>query len=281
MPYRTGFGAGKPRRDLPARAAERSRRFARRKPRISRQAEVEAAGARANACLAHVRRLDRKAQSTTPGLSPGSTDLGARLSLSDSHDHDGEEQEFGLQVGLTQTVFDWSRSSRPCSTADKRVAQAETEYQAAKQDLIDPRLPALFRCARCQDNLGVGRRAARQRSRASSSRRTGARSWVDRDHRRAAVAGWLRRVPSRSRSEARGSLSYRPTRQLREIIGEIVQDLASPTEEAAAADARSGERGRVGASGARSRTSRWYRAGLPRRSRRRTSTFSAARGCRR
>jgi outer membrane protein len=62
------------------------------------------------------------------------------------------------QVSLTQTVFDWGQL-KTLKQADKRVAQAETNYEAAKQDLTTRVATRYFAVLAAEDNLASAQSA--------------------------------------------------------------------------------------------------------------------------
>jgi outer membrane protein len=59
-----------------------------------------------------------------------------------------------LSIGITQTVFDWSRILT-LKQADKVVARAETQYESAKQDLMVRVAQAYFNVLAMQDSLAA------------------------------------------------------------------------------------------------------------------------------
>src|SRR5512143_3061204 len=81
---------------------------------------------------------------TKGGVIVGGTVLGTR-SVFDSDSH-------GWTVNLTQTIFDWGRYTT-LRQADKRVARAETDYEAAKQALLIRVASAYFNVLASKDTL--------------------------------------------------------------------------------------------------------------------------------
>ncbi len=79
------------------------------------------------------------------------TDLGATVGTRSLSEQSGS----GWNIGLTQRVFDWSLYAQ-LRQADKRVVQAETNYAAAKQQLLVRVSQAYFNVLRTEDNLASG-----------------------------------------------------------------------------------------------------------------------------
>ncbi len=84
----------------------------------------------------------------------GGSDLGGGIGVGSRTITDSDQQ--GWSIGLTQTLFNWSYYANMRS-ADKRVARAETDYEAAKQNLLIRVLRALLRRARGRGQSRIGR----------------------------------------------------------------------------------------------------------------------------
>ena len=146
--------------------------------------------------------------------------VGSR-SISDSDSH-------GYSIALNQTLFDWSLYAQ-LRQADKRVVRAETDYEAAKQSLLLRVSTTYFNVLAAEDNLasaGAARESvARQLEQAQRRFEVGLIAITDVQQSQAffdsAVADEI---------DAQRQLA---TNQelLREIIGELVTDLAGPTDE--------------------------------------------------
>ena len=70
-----------------------------------------------------------------------------------------DQDSDGWSIALTQTFFDWSQYAT-LRQADKRVARAETDYEAAKQNLLIRVATSLLRRACGRGQPRVGRRGA-------------------------------------------------------------------------------------------------------------------------
>src|SRR6185503_22433 len=134
----------------------------------------------------------------------------------------------GFNISLTQTIFDWGRYNT-LKQADKRVARAETDYEVAKQALLIRVATAYFNVLAAKDSLGsaVSAREAISRQLEQAQRRfeVGLIAITDVQQ---SQAGYDDSVAAEIEAQRSLSAAYE---QLREIIGEIVQDLASPTDE--------------------------------------------------
>src|SRR5688572_11994226 len=139
-----------------------------------------------------------------------------------------EQDATGWRVSLSQSVFDWTRY-KTLQQADKQVVQAETNYRAAEQDLILRVATAYFLVLGAEDNLAsaVAQRDAVSRQLEQAQRRfeVGLIAITDVQQ---SQAGYDDSVAAEIEQQRLLSTAYE---QLREIIGEIVQDLASPTDE--------------------------------------------------
>jgi outer membrane protein len=134
----------------------------------------------------------------------------------------------GYSVTLTQSVFNWSQY-KTLKQADKQVVQAETTYRAAQQDLIVRVATAYFAVLGAEDNLAstVALRDSTSRQLEQAQRRfeVGLIAITDVQQ---SQAGYDDSVAAEIEQQRFLSTAYE---QLREIIGEILQDLAAPVEE--------------------------------------------------
>jgi outer membrane protein len=134
----------------------------------------------------------------------------------------------GQQISLTQTVFDWA-ALKTLKQADKRVAQAETVFASAKQDLLIRVSTRYFDVLAAEDNLAsavAAREAiARQLEQAQRRFEVGLIAITDVQQSQAAFDDAIA-----TEIEAQRLLA---TAQefLREIIGESISDLASPIDD--------------------------------------------------
>lgn len=139
-----------------------------------------------------------------------------------------EQDATGYRISLTQSVFDWSRY-KTLQQADKQVVQAETTFRAAEQDLIIRVATAYFAVLGAEDNLAsaVAQRDSVSRQLEQAQRRfeVGLIAITDVQQ---SQAGYDDAVAAEIEAQRQLSSSYE---QLREIIGEVVQDLASPTDD--------------------------------------------------
>jgi len=132
------------------------------------------------------------------------------------------------QINVNQTVFDWSQILS-LKQADKRVAQAQTEYEAQRQQLLIRVAEAYFAVLAAEDSLEaqqVAREAfERQLEQAQRRFEVGLIAITDVQE---TQAGFDSAVAQEI--EAQRVLATEQER-LREIIGEYVTDLASPDDE--------------------------------------------------
>ncbi len=160
-------------------------------------------------------------QDTTGGaLLPNGGTLGTRSKFS----QDGH----GWSLSLTQTLFDWGRYTT-LKQADKRVARAETDYESAKQALLIRVATAYFNVLAAKDNLASAVSAreaiARQLEQAQRRFEVGLIAITDVQQ---SQAGYDDSVATEIQAQRLLATSYE---QLREIIGDVVTDLAGPTDE--------------------------------------------------
>jgi outer membrane protein len=134
----------------------------------------------------------------------------------------------GWSISLSQTVFDWGLYAT-LRQADKRVTRAETDYEAAKQDLLVRVATRYFDVLAAEDNLAsaiAAREAiARQLEQAQRRFEVGLIAITDVQQSQAAYDD-----AQATEIEAQRMLAT-SHEFLREIIGEVVTDLKSPTDE--------------------------------------------------
>jgi outer membrane protein len=139
-----------------------------------------------------------------------------------------EQDTTGYSISLTQSIFDWSQYLT-LRQADKQVVRAETDYRAAQQDLIVRVATAYFDVLAAEDNLAsaVAARESVSRQLEQSQRRfeVGLIAITDVQQ---SQAGFDDAVAVEIEAQRLLSTSHE---LLREIVGEIVMDLASPTDE--------------------------------------------------
>lgn len=139
-----------------------------------------------------------------------------------------DSDSFGWQLNVNQTVFDWSQILT-LKQADKRVAQAEAEYEAQRQQLLIRVAEAYFAVLAAEDSLDAQRvaREAFERQLEQAQRRfeVGLIAITDVQETQAAFDSAVAQE-----IEAQRVLATEQER-LREIIGDYVTDLASPEDE--------------------------------------------------
>ncbi|HET8696310.1 MAG TPA: TolC family outer membrane protein, partial [Gammaproteobacteria bacterium] len=132
-----------------------------------------------------------------------------------------------LSISLSQTLFDWSLYAQ-LKQADKRVVRAETDYEAAKQQLLIRVATAYFNVLAAEDNLAsavAAREAiARQLEQANRRFEVGLIAITDVQQ---SQAGFDTAVADEIDAQRALATSQE---QLREIIGVIVDELAGPTD---------------------------------------------------
>ena len=153
-------------------------------------------------------------------LAPDGTTIGSRSKFN----QDGH----GWSISLTQTIFDWTQYTT-LRQADKRVMGAETDYEAAKQALLIRVATAYFNVLAAKDNLASAVSAreaiARQLEQAQRRFEVGLIAITDVQQ---SQAGYDDSVATEIQSQRLLATSYE---QLREIIGDVVTELAGPTDE--------------------------------------------------
>ena len=131
-------------------------------------------------------------------------------------------------IALTQTVFDWSVYAT-VRQADKRVARAETDYEAAKQQLLIRVATAYFEVLAQQDNVAsaIATREARSRQLDQANRRfeVGLIAITDVQQ---SQAGFDTSNADEIRAQR---LLANAQEALREIIGDLTPDLAAPIDD--------------------------------------------------
>ncbi len=131
-------------------------------------------------------------------------------------------------VSLTQTLFDWAAFTQ-LKQADKRVTKAETDYEAAKQDLLIRVATAYFNVLAAEDNLAsaVAARESLSRQLEQAQRRfeVGLIAITDVQQ---SQAGYDDAVATEIGAQRQLATAHE---MLREVIGDIVTDLASPTDQ--------------------------------------------------
>ncbi len=139
-----------------------------------------------------------------------------------------ESDTHGWSVNLNQTLFDWGRFAT-LKQADKQVAQAEIDYEAAKQDLLVRVANSYFIVLAAEDTLAaaVAAREAIARQLEQNQRRfeVGLIAITDVQESQAGYDGAVATEIESQRILATARES------LREIVGELVTDLATPIED--------------------------------------------------
>jgi outer membrane protein len=155
------------------------------------------------------------------GAQLGSGEVIGQGSEFDSDNH-------SLSVSLSQTVFDWGQFTT-LKQADKRVARAETDYEAAKQDLLVRVSNAYFNVLAAEDTLAstIAARESISRQLEQAQRRydVGLIAITDVQESQAGYDSAVASVIAAQQALATAQES------LREIIGELVTNLAGPTDE--------------------------------------------------
>ena len=139
-----------------------------------------------------------------------------------------EQDTTGYAISLTQSLFDWS-NWKTLEQADKRVLRAETDFRAAQQDLIVRVANSYFNVLAAQDNLAsaVAQRDSVSRQLEQSQRRfeVGLIAITDVQQ---SQAGYDDAVAAEIEAQRLLSTAHET---LREIVGEIVPELAAPLED--------------------------------------------------
>jgi outer membrane protein len=134
----------------------------------------------------------------------------------------------GWTVSLTQTVFNWGNFKLQ-KQSDKRVTRAETDYEAAKQTLVIRVSTAYFNVLAAKDSVAsaiAAREAiARQLEQAQRRFEVGLIAITDVQQ---SQAGFDDAVAAEIQAQRLLSTSQE---QLREIIGDMVSELAAPMDD--------------------------------------------------
>ena len=153
-------------------------------------------------------------------LAPDGSTIGSRSKF--------DQDSRGWSISLSQTLFDWGQYAQ-LRQADKRVVRAETDYEAAKQDLLIRVATRYFDVLAGEDNLAsaVAAREAISRQLEQAERRfeVGLIAITDVQQ---SQAGYDDSVASEIEAQRLLSSSHE---FLREIIGELITELAGPTDE--------------------------------------------------
>ena len=159
--------------------------------------------------------------------SPGGSDIGGGISVGSRTITDQDQASWN--IGLTQTLFNWSNYAT-LRGAEKRVARAETDYESAKQGLMIRVSQRYFDVLAAEDNLSSASaaREAISRQLEQSQRRfeVGLIAITDVQQ---SQAGYDDAVAAEIEAQRQVASAHE---SLREIIGEIVMDLAAPTDNA-------------------------------------------------
>lgn len=139
-----------------------------------------------------------------------------------------ETERTTFAVSLTQSVFDWSRI-QALGRAEAQVAAADTEYEAALQDLVVRTAEAYFDLLAALDQLASAEAneeaIERQRDRAQRRFEVGLVAITDVQE---AKAAYDQAVADRIQAERSVNLNRE---RLREIIGVYAHDIAAPVDD--------------------------------------------------
>ena len=162
-------------------------------------------------------RANRYSDTKGGAVFPDGTTRGSR-SLND-------QDSYGWSITLSQTLFNWAAYAQ-LRQADKRVMRAETDYEVAKQDLLIRVADRYFAVLAAEDNVAsaVAAREAIGRQLEQAQRRfeVGLIAITDVQQ---SQAGYDDAIAAEIEAQQLLSTSHE---YLREIIGDIVTDLASP-----------------------------------------------------
>lgn len=157
--------------------------------------------------------------------SVGGSELGGGITVGSRTITDSDQQ--GWSIALTQTLFNWSQYAN-LRSAEKRVARAETDYEAAKQNLLIRVSERYFDVLAAEDNLASAAAAreaiARQLEQAQRRFEVGLIAITDVQQ---SQAGFDDSVAVEIEAQRLLATAHE---FLREIIGEVVMELASPTD---------------------------------------------------
>jgi len=139
-----------------------------------------------------------------------------------------DQASHGWTATLSQTLFDWGQF-KTLSQADKRVVQAETTYEAAKQDLTTRVATRYFAVLQAEDNLASARSAreaiSRQLEQAQRRFEVGLIAITDVQQ---SQAGYDTAVATEISAQQTLATAHE---FLREIIGEDIAKLAGPRDD--------------------------------------------------
>jgi outer membrane protein len=139
-----------------------------------------------------------------------------------------DQDNSGWAVRLSQTIFDWSVYAT-LRQADKRVARAETDYEAAKQQLFVRVASSYFEVLAAEDSLattGASRESVSRQLEQSQRRfEVGLIAITDVQQSQAAYDDAIAAEIEAQRLVANANEA------LREIVGDLVPDLAGPVED--------------------------------------------------
>jgi len=160
--------------------------------------------------------------------SPGGAVVGGVGAQSQAIKTEFDSDRDNWSVGLTQTIFNWAQFAT-LKQADKRVTRAETDFAVAKQDLVIRVSTRYFNVLAAEDNLAsavAAREAiARQLEQAQRRFEVGLIAITDVQQSQAAFDDAVATEIDAQRLLATAQ------EFLREIVGEIVADLASPIDD--------------------------------------------------
>jgi outer membrane protein len=163
---------------------------------------------------------NRYSDTSGGALSPEGIQIGTRSIFDQDTD--------GWNISLTQTLFDWSQYAT-LRQADKRVARAETDYESAKQQLLVRVATSYFDVLAAEDNVAsaVAARDSVSRQLEQSQRRfeVGLIAITDVQQ---SQAGYDDAVAAEIEAQR---LLATANEVLREIVGELIPDLAAPTDD--------------------------------------------------
>jgi outer membrane protein len=157
----------------------------------------------------------------------GGFDVGGGISTGDDRNISDSDSD-SWRVSLRQTIFNWGNYAQ-LKQADKIVARAETTYEAAKQELLVRVAERYFNVLAAEDNVAsaiAAREAiARQLEQAQRRFEVGLIAITDVQQ---SQAGYDDSVAAEIEAQRQLATTHE---FLREIIGEVITELASPQEE--------------------------------------------------
>jgi outer membrane protein len=157
----------------------------------------------------------------------GGFDVGGGISSGDDRNISDSDQD-GWNLNLRQTLFNWGTFTQ-LKQADKVVARAETTYEAAKQDLLIRVAERYFNVLAAEDNVAsaIAAREAIGRQLEQAQRRfeVGLIAITDVQQ---SQAGYDDSVAAEIEAQRQLATTHE---FLREIIGEVLTELASPQDE--------------------------------------------------